>query len=271
MAGTYSNHVDSKNLKTALAAGAYAANDEININQFATIFETQTGIAQDILKMTLGPGWYGGFDSPLTFICNQGGTGYVDVRGGNEDFTMGSVATADVHNEVFVKLPRSNLLTYANCTMSKLRFWGGRMYVSDDCIGTDILQMAGDLELSEAAAGLATTTLLQKGGSLINNRTVTTGTVDGDAKLTMDNSLAIFGNLYFAGRELILNRGSISTKLTAYKGIIDMRGAKAAFTITDYLIGEDVKVYLPPKNIMANPFTNSAKFIGAGPTIIAAS
>lgn len=266
-----SNNINDPNLTTALGAAPVAA-DEVNINQFSTLFSGgTTALGVDLLKLLLGPAFQGSFATPLTFKCNQAGTGVVEIRGASRDFTIGSVATADVHNEVIVKMARDYLLTYTQSTLNKLRLLRGRMLLDATCIATDVLQTTGDLTLDGAVGPPTTATLLAKGGSVMNNRIVTTGTVDGDCKLTMDNAAGSFGTLNWAGSTFSWLRGNISTKLNAYKGIIDMSGLKVAVTIADYLIGEDVKVILPPKNIMANPFTNAAKFIGAGPTILQAS
>lgn len=267
----YSNNTNDPSLTTALGGVAPAAGDEININQHPTVFATGNAIPFDLLKVLLGPKWYGSFATPFTFKCNQGGTGVVEIRGGSKDFTIGSVATADVHNEVIVKLARSYLLNYTKCTISKLRMYSGRLMVLDDCIATDLLQIDGDVELAGAVGPPTTATLTQKGGSVLNNRIITTALVDGDASFAMDNAAGSVGSLTFAGQLFRWLRGNITTKLTAYRGTIDMSGLKVAPTIANYLIGEGVKIILPPKNILANPFTDATKFIGNGPEFVAAS
>lgn len=265
------NNLNDVNLATALGA-APGANDEVNITQHNTAFNNvATTINFDLLKMLIGPMFYGGFSASLLFTCNQASTGSVEVRGGGQDFIMGSTATANVHNEVFVKLARPILLTYTACTMNKLRHYAGRLFLENSCVATDVIHKFGDLTLDGGVAPPTTTAYLGKGGSLTNNRIITTGSLDGDSLLTMDNAAGGFGTLNWAGKYFTWLRGNITTKLNAYSGTIDMRGLKAAPTIADYLIGEDVTVLLPPKNIMANPFTNAAKYIGGGPKILHAS
>lgn len=272
MGNVYSNNTDNPDLTTALGGVAPIADDEININQHSTKFATTTGLGVDLQKLLLGPKWKGGFAAPLTFVCNQGGTGTVEVRGGSENFTMGSVLKANVHSNVFINLANALKLTYTTCTITALQLWNGRVYINDDCIASAIIAKAGaDLTLAGAGTPETSASLLQKGGLVLNNRIITLATVDGDSTFRMDNAAGSVGTLNFSGKVFEWFRGNIGTKLNAYTGTIDMSGIKAAPTIADYLIAEGVKVILPPKNIMANPFTDATKYIGSGPTFVASS
>jgi len=267
----YNNSVKNVDVKVSLVVGSWSAGDEANFVQNSDAYSTSTSIATDLAKLLIGPKFFGTFLSALTFICNRTSTGSVEIRGGQSDFTIGSVSTSDIHYDVFIKLVRNFLITYTTCTITKLRLWAGRVYLNTDCVATAIIMKAGDLTLSGAGSPPTTASLLQKSGTCTNNRIVTLGTIDGDATLVMDNTAGSFGNLYFNGKLFTWLAGDITTKIYAYTGIIDMSGLKAACTIADYEIGEGVKIILPPKNIMANPFTNSAKFLGSGPEIVASS
>jgi len=267
----YSNNNNSPNLTTALGGVAPAANDQVNINQFSSVFNAATALGVDLLKLLLGPKWTGGFTNPLTFICNRTSTGYVEIRGGSQDYTVGSVLNTNVHYEVFVKLVRAVLLTYTTSTITKLRHWGGRTNYTDDQIITDMLMKEGDVELQGGLSPLTVTSLLQFGGKLINNRIITTANVHGNSTFEMDNAAGSVGTLTFTANRFNWFRGDITTKLNAYRGTIDMSGLKVAVTIADYEIGEDVEIILPPKNIMANPFTTASKLIGNGPRFVASS
>jgi hypothetical protein len=269
---TYQNDADNADFLIALGSPTLAAGDVVNINQYGTSFTGSIALGVDLASLVLGPSWTGSISaSTLTLTCDRTSTGVVEIRFGGTVLQIGSTVKTNVHNEVIVKPARNGRVIYSTCTINKLRLFGGDLTLNTDCDANDIVMLSGTLTMKGGGSPETVNTMVQTGGTCYVARIITTATVSGDANMTLDNSAGSIGTLDFSGVNLTIMQGNITTKLTMREGMLDLSKAKRAITFTDYEIHEGVVVILPPTKIMADPFTNAAKFVGAGPRKLPAS
>lgn len=264
---TLQNDVDSATLATALGA-APGAGDTIIINQFNTTFAA-TALAVDLAKITFGAGWSGNINTLLSFECDQTNTGLVECRFSGSVLNIGSSIKTKELYQVIIAPARDGTVNLQTCTAQLLRMLKGNGICADDCIATDVWMTDGTLKLSGGATPETCAAVNMQGGSLDVQRIVTALTAAGSSRVSLNNSVGSIGTLDFAGDEFTWLQGNVSTMLRARKGLINMAKVKRPVTVADYQLGADVEIILPPTSVMANPFTNAAKFVGGTPTFYA--
>lgn len=263
------NTVDNVNLVTALGATP-AANDTIKITDYATYFTGGLTYTADFTAVVFGKGWTGSITGASTFrfVTNQAGAGKVDVRFGGSVLNLSSTNSTTKHAKVVIAPAAGGTVNYADCLSDEVFVLRGSLVGADTYDPNSVVQVGGSVRLEGGSSPQTTTTYVICGGEVEIKRIVTTLTATGEANVTMDNASGSIGTANLFNDRTTWKAGNCTTKLNLYRGVLDLSEATKEITFADYLLAEGATVILPSSSVMANPFTDSTKYLGNGPKFV---